>query len=164
MLEVQSVISLFDKETQTKIVHAFFRAPLYQFRNKAGRHCLGTDSNPSKLPSTNDDPWEVEGTLGMVLTLPLDGTIPLYHLHNKVRHVFTYSVPERTNHSQKWGFEYLGIACYVHATEKPGTIHMRRAWKKSLGDNSYPTTDEAVKIAEQEGYKIDDFHCYIESL
>ncbi|KAG8955567.1 hypothetical protein FRC04_007558 [Tulasnella sp. 424] len=166
VLEVQSALALFDKETQLKIALSTFATPLYHFTNKRGRHCLSTDPEPAKLPVGWDGHWVNDGPLGTVLTVPLDGAIPFHHVYNGKRHVFTNS-QEEWNKLVSWrGFWDQGIACYVYNTHKPGTIPLSRTWNKKLGDCDYATSasKEDVEAGKKRGDTIDNsFRCYVYS-
>lgn len=157
-MEVESVLSLFDTDTRLKITLAVFKAHLYQFMDKVGRHCLSIDPDPCKIPATSDGPWFNYGSLGMVLIHPLDGAIPFYHVYNGPRHLFTTSVVERHRHFNEWGFTDQGILCYVHLTQKPGTTPLRRMWNKKLVDNTYVMPDE-IEDQEKLGY-VNEGICY----
>ncbi|KAG8896967.1 hypothetical protein FRC01_011544 [Tulasnella sp. 417] len=171
VLEVESVFNLFDRDTRLRIATATSRAPipntpipntpippplpkvaLYQFRNNAGRHCLSTDPDVSKIPVTGDGQWTNQGSLGMALKSPVDGALPLYHLYNGQRHLFTTSDAEKRN---EYGFRDQGIICYVHTTEKPGTLLIRRMLNGSFGDNVYAKTNE-VDEQRRWGYSVED--------
>ncbi|KIO28181.1 hypothetical protein M407DRAFT_243142 [Tulasnella calospora MUT 4182] len=135
------------------------KVPLYQFRNNAGRHCLSTDPDVSKIPLTSDGRWTNQGSLGMALTLCMDGSVPLYHLYDGRRHLFTTSDAEKRSESS---FRDQGIICYVEPTEKTGTILIRRMANNSFGDNVYVKKNE---IDEQRrwGYSAEDAHYYLYS-
>lgn len=77
---------------------------------------MSTDPDPFKLAADYDEEWANYGTVGTVLTVPLDGAVPFYHVHDHIRHVFTNDLAERDNHTKSKGFRYDGIACYVHST------------------------------------------------
>ncbi|KAG8906850.1 hypothetical protein FRC01_007877 [Tulasnella sp. 417] len=164
VLEVRSVLSLFTKDIQSKIAHAAFETPLYQFMDLAGRHSLSTNPDPSKLCSVQGEKWTKIGIVGTVLTVPLDGAVPFYHLHDNLRHVFTNDLAERDKYISK-GFRYEGIACYVHSTQQPRTVRLNRVWWGAFFyDNAYSATEEEFKSQKQVGYGVDDyFHCYIYS-
>ncbi|KAG9049683.1 hypothetical protein FS837_009447 [Tulasnella sp. UAMH 9824] len=186
VLEVESVLTLFDKETRLKIATAVSKAPvpyisvatavskppsnapifpppsppkvpLYQFRNNAGRHCLSTDPDVSKIPVTSDGAWTNQGSLGMVFKSPFEDAVPLYHLYNGQRHLFTTSDAEKRRES---GFRDQGIICYVHTTERPGTILIRRMLNDSWGDNVYARPNE-VDEQRRWGYNPEDARYYL---
>ncbi|KAG8930221.1 hypothetical protein FRC01_003142 [Tulasnella sp. 417] len=122
-------------------------------------------SRPSKLSANYGDQWANDGSVGTVLTAPVDGSgaVPLYHAHDQIRHVFTNDLLERNNHTGSMGFRYDGIECYVHTTPKPGTVRLNRTWRGPFFyDNAYSTTKEALELQKQSGYGVDDyFNCYI---
>ncbi|KIO27308.1 hypothetical protein M407DRAFT_23483 [Tulasnella calospora MUT 4182] len=161
--EVRSVLSLFTKEVQTKIALAAFKTPLYQFKNLAGRHCMSTDPDPSKLSANYGERWTNHGSVGTVLTAPLDGAVPFYHVHDHIRHVFTNDRSESNDHTNSKGFQYNGVTCYVHSTQKPGTVRFNRTWWGAFFyDNAYSTAKEDVEAQTRAGYVVDDyFNCYI---
>lgn len=70
VMEIQSVLALFDKETRSKIALSVFKTPLYQSRNRARRDCLSTDLDTSKLPVTADGQWVNYEPIGTALTVP----------------------------------------------------------------------------------------------
>ncbi|KAG8954649.1 hypothetical protein FRC04_011082 [Tulasnella sp. 424] len=166
VLEVESVLSLFDKETQSKIALAVAtkvvdppvpKIPLYQFRNEAGRHYLGTDPDASKIPVTGDGPWTNQGALGLVFKSPVDDAVPLYHLTSGQQHLYTTSDVEKRSQSN---YSDRGIVCYILTREKPGTIVINRMVNSSWGDNVHAKANE---IDEQKrwGYRDEGVRWYV---
>lgn len=162
VLEVQSVLSLFDKATQLHIALALFKTPIYQFWNKVEKkHTLSTDPDISKIPTVQGAVWVSYGPIGTVLTVPLDGAVPLYHLYQEAskRHLFTCAMAERNMCLGELGFVDQGIACYVYATEKPGTVLLNRTWNGVSIDNSYTTSKDELKEVAKTGYLVDGGAC-----
>ncbi|KIO28180.1 hypothetical protein M407DRAFT_231163 [Tulasnella calospora MUT 4182] len=162
VLEVESILTLFDKETRLKIALAALKTPVYQFRNKSGRHCLSTNPDESKIPVTSDGPWTNYGTVGMALKEPLDGAVPLYHLYNGQRHLFTTNEYEKRQHLSEWGFTNQGTICYVHSAQKAGTILLNRMWNNGFPDNIYVPPSE-IDGQTKWGYVKEDVRYYLYS-
>ncbi|KAG9031257.1 hypothetical protein FS837_003021 [Tulasnella sp. UAMH 9824] len=163
VLEVQSAISLFDKETRLQLALAVFKTPLYKFRNHAGRHTLSTNPDPSKLPVNSDGPWVNYGPIGRVLTAPLEGASPCYYIYNGTHHGFNIKMAERNGFVGEGGFWDMGIPFYVQPTKKPGTVKLDRTWNPNFPhDNDWATTDEERANSKARGYGVDaGYDCYI---
>ncbi|KAG8895352.1 hypothetical protein FRC00_007586 [Tulasnella sp. 408] len=163
VLEVQSAISLIDKDTRLRPALAVFKTPLYRFRNRAGRHTISSDPDPSKLPVNSDGPWVNYGPIGRVFASPLDGTIPCYHIYNVTRHGSNIKRAERNFCIGEDGFWDLGIAFYVHPTRKPGTVQLYRTWNPNFPhDNDWAITEEELAYSKTHGYGPDNgYDCSI---
>ncbi|KAG9016714.1 hypothetical protein FRB90_002395 [Tulasnella sp. 427] len=173
VMQVESVLSLFDKQTRGKIAHAALRAPLYLFRNVSqetpngpttGKHCLNTDSDPANIPFNPNSPYSLWGRIGTILTAPLDGAAPLYLLFDGNRYACTNQVQERQKFFTE-GFSQQAVIGYVHTTQTAGDgrIPLHRLWNLTLSDNAYATDDKEIAALKAQGYNDEAayFTCYV---
>lgn len=160
VLEVQSVLSLFDKETQAKIALAALHVPIYQFRNYTGKHCLSTDPDPSKIIVNSEGAWANCGVLGIGLTVPLDGARPIWHIYDG-RHTYTADLAEKNRLVPGAGFRDMGILCYAYLTQKSGTIPLNRLWQPTFVDTAHESTNEGIEAQKRYGYSVDGTKYYV---
>ncbi|KAG8987365.1 hypothetical protein FRB90_003376 [Tulasnella sp. 427] len=156
VLEVQSVLTLFDKHIQDQIAHLVLKAPLYLFEGSTDpkpqdgqpaptpqpKHTLGTGPNPTQIPFNSDSSWTNVQRLGTVLTGSLDGAVPLYYALNADQKQYVFTVDERDQFATE-GFAKQGVFCFVHNTAKEGTIRLNRLFKDAIKDYTYTTEEKS---------------------
>ncbi|KAG8994519.1 hypothetical protein FRB90_000405 [Tulasnella sp. 427] len=173
VLEVQSVLTLFEKHIQDQIAHLVLKAPLYMFTGSTTpkspdgqpapqpepKHILVTNPDPTQIPFSSDFSWTNPQRLGTVLTGSLDGAVPLYYALNAEKQ-FAFTVDERDAFASA-GYGQQGVFCFVYNTAKEGTVRLFRLLKTDVKDYIY-ATEENLPPLEKDGYAVEyQFKCYI---
>lgn len=107
--------------------------PLYRLRNETSGHHFYTANAAEKDALVTSQAWVLEGIAGYVLERPAAGTVALFRLSRQVsnggsEHFYTTRAQEARLAGDAMGYRDEGIACYVAATQLPGTVALFRLY------------------------------------
>lgn len=107
-----------------------------------------------------------EGVCCFVYSSKVEGTVPLYRLHNSRLddHFYTTSLSERNRAASTLGYKDEGVCCYVKNSSPQLIVPLYRMIHKRNGDHFYTTSaSERTNAFNKYDYKDEGVCCYVYS-
>lgn len=173
IIRVESVINLFDIDTQARILAAAPRLNNVNVPEVSLAQTIPTRSPPPKIPlfrlyspgardhfyttsvSECDNAvktchYTFEGIAGLVFPGQVESTVPLYRVWGKLDHFYTTNSAEKSRSLASYTDE--GIACYLYSGPSNGTVPLYRLWNSGQHDHLYTADAEERNKAIRNGW------------
>jgi Repeat of unknown function (DUF5648) len=144
--------------------------PLYRLLNLGnGDHFYTADATESDNAANNG--YQLEGVAGYLFDSPqviqtsvnTPTTTELYRLLNPTTddHLYTISGVERNNAITQAGYRYEGVACFVFADQRAGSVPFYRSYNPVVHDHFLTTSVQERVGAIASGWQQEGVACYV---